>query len=377
MPQDRVSVVIFEGGGASSPVEEQIVEVRKALVADLVGLLQDVDGVDEVILGTNYPDLAATAETCGALVDIIDLSPFHFGEALKLVVDRHGLTRVIYLGGAAMPLLRSDDWAAIAHCVRVEDDVVVVNNVQSADLVAFTPTSALDGIDLPPSDNFLGYLLREYGLRRVLIPNSSRANFDLDTPADLLLLKLQTRVSLGPATTAALTGLEWDSARLERVWNRLAVPDTEVALIGRVGPPVVTTINAALRCRVRVYSEERGMKALGREEKGQVVSLLGGFMDEVGPARFFTHLSDVADLALIDSRVLMAHWKEPMTASDRFYSDLGQPDRVENPKLKQFTEAYLEARIPVVCGGHNLVSGGLWVMVEEIAGPVPGDAETL
>ncbi len=377
MPDHRVSVVVFEGGHTSSRVEEEMTRVRRALVLDLVDTLGGIRDVDEIIVGTNYHDLAQQATSRGATAQLIDETPFHFGRVLKSVIDEHGLERVIYLGGGAMPLLDRSDWQSIARCLKTQDDVVVVNNVQSADLVAFSPSSALDEIDLPEADNLLGWLLREHGLRRILIPNSARANFDLDTPTDIEILKLQTTVPLGPNTTRELKMLDWDTSRLETAWARMAVPYTEIALIGRVGPPVISIVNAALRCRVRVFSEERGMKALGREEDGKVVSLLGHFLDSVGPEAFFRHLADVAEVAMLDSRVLMAHWKEPQTSADRFYSDLGLPDLVENERLREFTQAYLEASIPVVCGGHNLISGGLWMMVEEISGSGPADPETL
>lgn len=361
-----------------SSVEQEMGRIRRALVLDLIATMDRLEGIDRTIVGTSYRDLARQAQEAGAQpVFFSDTEPFHFGRSLRRVIRDFGLKRVIYLGGAAMPLLLDREWEAIAHCLRTEDHVVVVNNVQSADLVAFTPTTGLDSIELPEADNFLGWLLREVGYRRILLPNSARANFDLDTPIDILILKLQTSVPLGSHATRALEALDWDVSRLEEAWNRLSVPYTEVALLGRVGPAVVNVLNASLRCRVRVFSEERGMKALGREEKGKAVSLLGKFIDEVGPHRFFAHLADIADIAFFDTRVIMAHWKEQLDARDRFLSDLGRPDEIRSPRLQEFTRAYLEAPIPVLCGGHNLISGGLWMMVEEIAGSKAEEPETL
>ncbi len=378
MPDEKVSVVIFEGGPQASQVEEEMGRIRKALVLDLIDTVKSLDDVDEIVVRTTYDDLAREVRDLGALASHFDPSePFHFGRALKDVLSRFNLQRVIYLGGAAMPLLRADEWASIARCLKTQDRVVVVNNVQSADLVAFNPASGLDEIELPEADNFLGWLLREIGYRRILLPNSARANFDLDTPVDIQILHLQSSISLGPNASRALDSLNWDTSRLENVWHRLSIPNTEVSLLGRVGPSVVNVLNASLRCRVRVFSEERGMKALGREEAGLVVSLIGGFVDDVGPERFFRHLADISDVALFDTRVLMAHWGEEMAARDRFLSDLGIVEGIQSSRLKEFTQAYLEAPLPVICGGHNLISGGLWLMVEEIVGTQPEDPETL
>ena len=52
------------------------------------------------------------------------------------------------------------------------------------------------------------------------------------------------------------------------------------------------------------------------------------------------------------------------SAADRFYSDLRQPEKISDPWVRRFTEAAIEAPIPVVLGGHSLVSGGLYALVE-------------
>jgi hypothetical protein len=117
-------------------------------------------------------------------------------------------------------------------------------------------------------------------------------------------------------------------------------------------------------CQARVFSEERGLKASGREERGEGRSLLGFLLEEVGPERFFRTLSKLADLALIDSRVLFAHMRKWPTAQDRFLSDLLRAEEVQDPEIREFTAAAREAPIPVILGGHSLVSGGLYALVE-------------
>ncbi|HEY8884495.1 MAG TPA: hypothetical protein VIO35_04220, partial [Chloroflexota bacterium] len=51
-----------------------------------------------------------------------------------------------------------------------------------------------------------------------------------------------------------------------------------------------------------------------------------------------------------------------LSASDRFHSDLLQPEAIVDPVARAFTQAALAAPIPVVLGGHSLVAGGLWVL---------------
>jgi len=75
-------------------------------------------------------------------------------------------------------------------------------------------------------------------------------------------------------------------------------------------------------------------------------------------------LSALGQAAFIDSRVIFAHrglW--PLTA-DRFYSDLRQPDKIADPFVRHFTEAAMQAPTPIVLGGHSLVAGGLYALIE-------------
>ena len=50
--------------------------------------------------------------------------------------------------------------------------------------------------------------------------------------------------------------------------------------------------------------------------------------------------------------------------ADRFWSDLARPEQIEEPFLREFTQAAREASIPVLLGGHSLVSGGLMLLTE-------------
>ncbi|MHB0885336.1 MAG: hypothetical protein ACYC6I_05320 [Bacillota bacterium] len=364
MPEEKVSVVIFEGGAARTAVEDNINAVRRAVVLDNVEKLHGASGVDEIILCTNYRDLAGEAERLGATVDFSD-GPFHFGRRLLETVKAHALTNVFYMGGPAAPLIRRKEVTWVADRLRAEKNIVVLNNVQSPDMVGFTPASALSEVPPPANDNELGYILRENaGLRRVLMPNSAWINFDLDTPTDLAILSMQE--TAGPRTKEALQRFDFDLDKLVKLRGLFGIIGAEVALIGRVGPPVWAFLNMNFMCRFRVFSEERGMKALGRQERGEVISLVGHLIDQEGPEAFFRYLSTFCQSVIFDSRVLFAHWKLNVSDWDRFQSDLGRYDLVKDPKVREFTRAAVEAPVPVILGGHALVSGGLWILAENV-----------
>ena len=374
---DRLAVVVFEGGRTASEVERELARVRQAVTLDNLALARQVSQVDRVILVTDRADLAAKAQELGVTVyRTDDGTPFHFGEVLRRVISNFELDHVIYFGGAALPLLRADDLLEWAERLRSGCPQVLVNNPLSADVIAFSPAGAVERLHpLPTEDNFLGHLFREQGLERVLMPNSARINFDLDTPTDLLLLDSCRRV--GTRTRAALNTLHLPRQPLQRalrVMTEDRTPYPEVALIGRVGPVIMSIINANLKVRLRVYSEERGMKALQREERDEVRSWLGFFLEAVGPEAFIATLAKTVDVAFIDTRVLFAHLHLHPTPHDRYSSDLGRVDAIGDATVRAFTRAAQEAVIPIILGGHSLIYGGLWAVLEEngcLHQPVP------
>lgn len=106
------------------------------------------------------------------------------------------------------------------------------------------------------------------------------------------------------------------------------------------------------------------MRASGRQARGEVRSLLGYYLDAVGLERFFGTLATMGQALFLDSRVVFAHRGLWPSAADRFHSDLGQPRQITDPFVRDLTEAAMAAPIPVIMGGHSLVSGGIYAIVE-------------
>jgi hypothetical protein len=108
------------------------------------------------------------------------------------------------------------------------------------------------------------------------------------------------------------------------------------------------------------------MRASGREERGEVRSLLGLFGDLAGTSGLVAALEQVCNAAFLDSRVLFAHRGTKPAAGDRFASDALLPAEIAEPYVRELTEAVLSAKIPFVLGGHSLISGGLWALSERV-----------
>ena len=140
-----------------------------------------------------------------------------------------------------------------------------------------------------------------------------------------------------------------------------------LAVIGRVSAAAWQQLERATHCWVRLFAEERGMRASGRQARGEVRSLLADYLALVGEEGFFAELSSLADGVLFDNRVLLAARHSWPPAADRFHSDLLRWEAVSDPFLRRFTQAAAEADIPIVLGGHSVVSGGLMALVESLS----------
>jgi hypothetical protein len=106
------------------------------------------------------------------------------------------------------------------------------------------------------------------------------------------------------------------------------------------------------------------MRASGRQERGEVRSLVGYMLEDLGPYLFFRRLRELGQAILMDSRVTFSHNGWELSPADRFYSDLLQPEKISHPQLAEFTFAARDAGVPVILGGHSLVSGGLWALAD-------------
>lgn len=361
----QVSLVVFEGGLASSELEKQMQMVRQGIVLDLVTKARQ-SGFEQIIVVTSYQTLQKELVQLGVEVVLDQVTggkPFHFGQRLHDIVQHYQLEKVLYMGGAAAPLISSFELQYLREILEQNSGVLVANNFYSADIVGFNPGQALTKISLPAIDNTLAMALsNEAGLRWIPIQRSLGLNFDVDTPADILILSVHP--DLGPHTAKAVAGLSWDLDRFEAIKSLLTNPTGELVIFGRVGSNLFQYLDGHTRCRLRLFSEERGMKALGRDERGEVQSLMGRFIEELGYEEFFSFLARISQGAVLDTRVLFEHFHWKLSPTERFASDLGEIKLINHAHLLEFTKAALAAPIPILLGGHSLVAGGLWALID-------------
>jgi hypothetical protein len=302
----------------------------------------------------------------------VDLHPdeknasFHFGSRLAQLIaslDEHP-SMLFYFGGSSAPLLTLNILSDIQRRLASDTALVATNNVHSSDWIALNDIQrALPIIAGCARDNSLAWELRETASFEVHIASqdNSALHLDLDTPADFALVRHHPDC---PPNLAKAINNEPDFQQIPvaAVLDVLRMEGSQVAIVGRVGPQPWLALNAVTRCWIRVFSEERGMVASGREARGEVRSVMGVLMDEIGPTAFFDQLAEMCDAVIMDSRLLMAHHGTLPPAPQRYRSDLLMWESLDEGWLRDFTQAAAQALVPILLGGHSAVAGGLWVM---------------
>jgi hypothetical protein len=185
-----------------------------------------------------------------------------------------------------------------------------------------------------------------------------KTQFDLDTPIDLLLLQVSDRG--GRRLRAFLRTLSLVHPTLDGVIDVLTHREELVYLVGRVSPVTWQAFETQVACRTAGIVEGRGMKAYARRPP----PIVSKWFDNSGWKPMFATLGASADAVIIDSRPLLAPDGVLPPATERFSSDLYRLSDLQDPRWRDFTQLALDCPIPVLLGGHSLVSGGLYLLSE-------------
>jgi len=356
----KPDLILFFGRLGDGPAQALVQDARLAATLDTVEAARQTGAFDRMVIAT---DAAELFEDLPAGVELDpDRQLHHFGQRLAELVQRLGSQSVLYLGGGSLPLLDAEELAEMAGRLVSEQRFVISNNPFSSDLVGWRPANAMELVAGAASDNALARLLAEAGLEPQPLPRNVVTQFDIDSPADLAVLKLAGQG--GPRLRAWLAGADVALSRYLRLLPVLTQGGAQLLVAGRVGSHVMQYLESETACRTRIVSEERGMVADGRQGGGEARSLLALYIEEAGIGGFFEALAQLCDAAVIDTRVLLTHRGDQPGTEERFLSDLGRWQDIGEPFLRDFTRAACECDLPVLLGGHSLVSGGLMLLVE-------------
>jgi hypothetical protein len=356
---ERPVLIVFHGGTGDGAAERMLATARVAAARNTARSALAA-GFEAVIVATDKPD-AFGPEFPGLLLDADrDGTPFDFAVRLRGLVSRYGLQKPATMGSGSVPLLGVDEFRLVVEQLESRDPRFVTNNFFSADLTAWSPGDAIERVGDFTRDNVLPRRLRdEAGLASIILPRTTATQFDLDTPSDLAVLSLVEGLpqELAEAARPAAAAAQRYRAFMPLLCDRTR----QVVVAGRVGGSQAWQyLERETACRVRLFAEERGLATAPAGYQAR--SVLGFLVEEVGCERFFRRMAELGDGAVIDTRVIEAHMGVEPSREDRFQSDLLAWEAIEEPFLRRFTQAASEAPIPVLLGGHSLVSGGLMAL---------------
>jgi hypothetical protein len=280
-----------------------------------------------------------------------------FGDRLRELIEGASSGGLVVLGSGSIPLATAADRRAFVQAAASHERRALANNRYSADIVAIARTDQLPVIPDLPGDNALPRWLLEVADYRVEdLRRRWRLAVDIDGPLDLVLTGARPApdgTDLGPVR-----------ARLAGVLRVAGDPQAELLVAGRASSATLAWLERHTSSRTRALIEERGMRAALVVNRRPPASVLGALLDHDGPESFGPHLARLADAAIVDTRVLLAHrlgadesaWP---AAEDRFASDLLLPDRIADTWLRALTASAAAAPIPILLGGHTLVGPGV------------------
>ena len=293
-----------------------------------------------------------------------------FGARLRRLVAELRPAGLVVLGAGSIPLATGADLALFVEAAAAEEPGALANQRYSADVVAIARAGEVLGtcrISRRTTHCRAGSRGRRHscpgpGVRGGASP------MDIDSPLDLELIAGVRGAPVLPRPGAAdATAV---CARLAALRALAADPGAELLVAGRTSATDLRWLERHTRSRTRALIEERGLRTagagaqLGRPNRRPPRSVLGELLERDGPGSLGRHAAALADGALLDSRVLLAHrlgaderaWPSP---EDRYASDLLLPSRIGDPWLRDLTAAALDAPVPILLGGHTLVGPGI------------------
>jgi len=353
----RIAAVIFHRSLGTSYGERLVAEGRRAATLDLIEKIRCA-GLNQILLVTEAKEAEFFKNNGIEAIRVPVGERFHFGAELKRVIREEDLDGILHFGGGSGLLFPDEGISHLSSFAAGDDPGALFNNFYSCDFAAISRAEEILGLELPQIDNPLGFALADAGIPCRTLERSLETDFDIDTPTDLVLLESTDRG--GRRTREFLSSARITHPHLKETLRLLTERSARLTMIGRLNPGTWSRFERAVACRTSAIVEGRGM----RSSPDGGAYLMNRIIRDDGIPAFFARLARSADGALIDTRPLLAENGQLPTPADRFASDLLRPEKVKDQLWREFTAAALDSPIPVILGGHSLMSGGLHLLAE-------------
>lgn len=378
----EISAIVFEGGTHDGDISRWMDSVREEMAIGLCERLVSVGVFHRVVLCTDRDGLAGRAIQRIAELDVYKFHgtgdvEFHFGERLCEVVKAYGFKSFLYFSGGSGQLMDEEDICSFASTTLTAPykslcssaRYIVANNAYSSDMFGISDSSCLMGLNgnLPSSDNeFAMWFCMTFDADIVPLPSQMAFQFDVDTPVDALIMSTMEKSSIDTEGMLGFVKNEGLLFVLNRMFTKIEMakavmkgPGGEFTLIGRVPPSSVSYLNSILKCRIRTFSEERGMRSFKRDVRGEAKSIFASYIKRCGIRNFVNDMSDMTGLAFVDTRVLLSSLGCRLSTEERFASDLLMTDCLKDELAYELADAFSTSSCNFICGGHCLVSWGV------------------
>lgn len=378
----EISAIVFEGGTHDGDISRWMDSVREEMAIGLCERLISVGVFHRVVLCTDRDGLAGRALQRIAELDVYKFHgtgdvEFHFGERLCEVVKAYGFKSFLYFSGGSGQLMDEEDICSFASTTLTAPykslcssaRYIVTNNAYSSDMFGISDSSCLMGLNgnLPSSDNeFAMWFCMTFDADIVPLPSQMAFQFDVDTPVDALIMSTMEKSSIDTEGMLGFVKNEGLLFVLNRMFTKIEMakavmkgPGGEFTLIGRVPPSSVSYLNSILKCRIRTFSEERGMRSFKRDVRGEAKSIFASYIKRCGIRNFVNDMSDMTGLAFVDTRVLLSSLGCRLSTEERFASDLLMTDCLKDELAYELADAFSTSSCNFICGGHCLVSWGV------------------
>lgn len=378
----EISAIVFEGGTHDGDISRWMDSVREEMAIGLCERLVSVGVFHRVVLCTDRDGLAGRALQRIAELDVYKFHgtgdvEFHFGERLCEVVKAYGFKSFLYFSGGSGQLMDEEDICSFASTTLTAPykslcssaRYIVANNAYSSDMFGISDSSCLMGLNgnLPSSDNeFAMWFCMTFDADIVPLPSQMAFQFDVDTPVDALIMSTMEKSSIDTEGMLGFVKNEGLLFVLNRMFTKIEMakavmkgPGGEFTLIGRVPPSSVSYLNSILKCRIRTFSEERGMRSFKRDVRGEAKSIFASYIKRCGIRNFVNDMSDMTGLAFVDTRVLLSSLGCRLSTEERFASDLLMTDCLKDEMAYELADAFSTSSCNFICGGHCLVSWGV------------------
>ena len=357
-----LTVIILDEGTFASDSGSSLSTLREAIcLRNIEHALALPMHEARVLLVSNNNHLAALASTLGARVHVPHAKGSSISSVLDLLPQGQAGDPVLVLQGGMLPLLCSEDWDLLDSLLRSNPNAAYTNSFENPTMVGWSPACSLAGNVSPTGDGvFSTHFLNNFPLPVHALPYTPGYQFTLEAMPDALLL--QSVLHASDPLLRVVNEVPYRSTNIDIVRDMLTVKGIKLWISGRIHGSTVEYMNTKLNIRIRAIIDQHS--AMNNPSLGYMRSFAGQYIEKSGLSQFIRVVEESADCAVLDIEPLCAHFRVAPSAHDLFMSSVGEGESIENSWLQEFTHAIVEARIPIILGGHNLVQGGLLALVD-------------